>query len=185
MGRDMTAAFEAELSADKIIPIWLVEASFDSGTLYLWSGSGELSWNGQTWLGAPTLGAFGSITETSDMKVSGVDIVLNGLDTTVISLALGEDVKYRNAKLRLGFLDSNLDIILDPIPILSGDMQYFTIKRSDTTAVVALRIESRLVRSQVPRTRKYNPFDQQRFYPTDLGFNFVSLIQDRKPRWRS
>ena len=180
----MSALFEAELEEDLVRPIWFVEALFDSGALRLWSGRGDLSWNGETWLGASALSVIGGMTESSDMKTKGTDIVLTGLDPAIIAIALAEPVKYRTGRVYFGFLDADMALITDPIPMIVGDMQFFTIKRTDETATVSLKLESKMIRSQVPRERRYTPWDQNRVYPTDKGFDFVSIIQDRKTQWK-
>ena len=51
MPRAASSAFLTALSQPIIRPAFLVQAGFTSGPVYLWTGRGSLTWNGQTWLG--------------------------------------------------------------------------------------------------------------------------------------
>ncbi len=52
MARDITSGFSQEISAQRLAPIVLAKAEFDSGDVNLWSGYGNIIWNGDTYLGA-------------------------------------------------------------------------------------------------------------------------------------
>ena len=55
MNRNATAAFVAALSDQDLRPVIFFEGEFASGWVRLWSGLGDVSWNGRTWSGAGSL----------------------------------------------------------------------------------------------------------------------------------
>ena len=61
MPRTLTAPFLAATQATLLRPALFIEAHFTSGALYVWSGFGSLTWNGQTWTGIGTLGSVSTI----------------------------------------------------------------------------------------------------------------------------
>ena len=55
MSRDLTVAFAAALAEPQLRPVLFFEGQFASGWVRIWSGLGEVSWNGQIWSGAGSL----------------------------------------------------------------------------------------------------------------------------------
>ena len=55
MSRDLTSGMQTAATADLVRPFFLVDLNFTSGSIYLWSGQGDLSWNSNTYLGAGDL----------------------------------------------------------------------------------------------------------------------------------
>jgi hypothetical protein len=55
MSRNLTAGMITEVQAENVRPILLFEGVMESGTVYYWTGYGNLSWNAQTWVGTGTL----------------------------------------------------------------------------------------------------------------------------------
>jgi hypothetical protein len=113
MARDLTAGMVTEVASTTVRPIVLVKLEFDSGAVRVWNGIGDLSWNAQTWTGVGDLGGVSPVEEAGDLKASGVRFQLSGIPAALISTALSEDYQDRPARMWLGMLDENLNIVAD------------------------------------------------------------------------
>ncbi|QQP93568.1 hypothetical protein IGS68_33650 (plasmid) [Skermanella sp. TT6] len=184
MARTLTAPMEAATLADTICAILLVEAMFDSGAVRLWSGFGDLSWNGQTWIGAGNLLGLGTVEESSELRATGLDISLSGIPSDLLSLALNEPYQDRPCNVYLGALDVNTGALLaDPYLIFGGRMDVMQIDDSGETARITISVESKLIDLERSRERRYEDADQRIDWPSDRFFKFVPSIQDAEIVW--
>ena len=183
MSRTLTGAVQTEsLKTQGAKPVVLVELQFDSGISRLWSGVGNLVWNGDTFLGAGGLGSIDLAQETVEQKALGIRLTLSGIPPSEISLALGEDVIGRIATVWLAFFDASDLLIADPIVVFAGRMDTMDVALADT-ATVTVTAESRLIDWDRPRERRYTDADQQEKFPGDQGLAFVSQSVEKEIVW--
>lgn len=184
MPRGLTASLETATLAPVVVPIMLVEALFDSGAVRLWTGIGDLSWNGQTWTGAGSLLGVADVQETAEIRATGVDVALSGVPSTLVSLALAEPYQGRLCNIYLGALDvGTLAVLADPYLIFAGRMDVMTLEEGAETATIALSVESRLIDLEVARERRYEHQDQIVDAPTDKFFEFTTGLVDARILW--
>ncbi len=181
--RELTSDVTAEIAKTVVQPIVLVEMAFDSGTLRMWSGGGDLYWNSLTWLGAGELGSVSEIKETEDVQANGITLSLTGIPSEYISLALSESYQGRTVTVWLGFLDSALEVISDPKQIFSGRMDVMEISEGAETSSISIAVESRMIDLLKSREWRYTHEDQQIDYPGDMGLEFVSDLQNKEIKW--
>lgn len=79
MARNLNTTLKAALSDQVISPVVLANLTFKSGPVYVWSGVGDLVFNGNTYKGVGQLGKISSISEGSDVKADGMEITLFGI----------------------------------------------------------------------------------------------------------
>lgn len=184
MPRSLTTALENATLANVVVPIMLVEAQFDSGTTRLWTGIGDLSWNSATWSGAGALMSVADVQETAEVRATGVDIVVNGIPSTLLSLALQEPYQGRTCLIYQGALNvSTGALIADPYLLFRGRMDVMTIEESGETASITLAVESRLIDLEVARERRYEHQDQIVDFPTDKFFEYTATLVDSQIVW--
>ena len=208
MARNISSALQSATSESVVFPIIFVEAEFDSSTVRMWSGIGDLSWDGHTWLGGGSLLGVSSIEESTEVKAVGTRVSLSGIPSEMLSLALQEDYQGRTLKVYLGaFTNENAfilkqdgsvllkedggkiiaideqDIIANPVVIFSGRMDIMTINEGGDTSTIEVTVENRLIDFERTRERRYTSEDQKIDYPNDKGFEFVSSIQDTEIVW--
>lgn len=183
MSRDLTSGLETATLNPVVRPILLVELDFPSGFVRVWSGYGELSWDGKTWQGVGTLGGVSAVEETDAMKATGVTFRLSGVPLEYVAIALGEHYQGRPAKLWFATLGDNGTITADPFLLFSGRMDVFEDEDSGETATLYLSAESRLIDLERPRERRFTDQDQKSLYPSDKGLEFVAGLQDKKINW--
>lgn len=186
MSRTLTAATLAELSAKQVKIAMLVEIDFASGTLNLWSGIGDLSWDSKTWIGTGSLLSIQSAAESSDLRANGAIITLNGINPALISVALSLGRQGKAVNCWLGFLDPTTEaIIIDPAAFFKGRLDVMAIEEGSESATIAVHAESRLIDLERSSNRRYTHEDHKIDYPDDLGLEHINGIQSWKGAWGS
>jgi hypothetical protein len=181
--RVASASMIAALQARTLHPALFVQATFLNGPVYVWSGAGTLSWNGQTWQGVGTLGSVSTIEEGTTVEAKGITISLSGIDNTLLTDVLGNYRLGLPVTVWLGLFDDAHNLIPDPIISFAGRMDQPTLTVGAETSTLSINCESRLLDMNVPCNRRFTQDDQQIDYPGDRGFEFVNAIQDVTIYW--
>jgi hypothetical protein len=184
MSRDVTAGMLTAADAAVMNPILLFEGNFPSGFLRLWSGLGPLGWAGETWTGGGTLVSIAPAEETVELAAAGARFVLDGIDTEIVAIALGEDYQGRACKLWFGALDADGAVIADPVPLFAGRMDVMRIDDAGETASITLTAENRLIALERPKPLRYTAEEQRAAYPDDAGLDFIAELQNREVIWK-
>jgi hypothetical protein len=206
MSRTLTDGIVSVLTAESIQPFFAVELYFDTTTLYMWTGLGNLTVGGTTYTGTGQLLQISEIGETAQIAAKGATITLSGVPSELISLALTEPYQGRLCKIFFGAIDANrvyltdedgnyilaedsslIDISLgDPnsiVEIFSGYMDQMNIDEGAETSTIGLSVESRLIDLERARVFRYTDANQKSRYPNDKGFEFVEDLQDKRFNW--
>jgi hypothetical protein len=188
MSRSLSAEMLAVATADIVRPIYLVKAEFDSTppedrNLYLWSGFGDLTFNGKNYLGVGNLLSISAVDESTDLTASGASIVLSGIQSPLLAIARDEDYQGRPITIYLGALDDTGDLIASPTVLFSGFMDVMTIAEAGETSTISVTAENKLIAFDRSYVRRYTAEDQKIDYPNDMGFEFVAKIQEKEIIW--
>src|SRR3989304_5618360 len=178
MSRNLHANTVTESPAAGLRPVLFVQLYFPSGWLYLWSGYGSKSWNGQTWTGTGNLGKVSPLTENADTVAEGVQLSLSGIPASLVTSALSEVRQGSPAYIYQGFLTSAEAVVADPFLSFSGRMDSCSIAEGADTVTITINVESRLLNMKRSRERRFTHDDQQIEFPGDLGFEFVAALQE-------
>lgn len=175
-GRGATGAVTAEWGKSFNRPVHLLEVDF-SPYIYLTDAAVNVNWNGHTYLSSYFLG-FSTVSETSDLLVNSCTISLTGVDQAVVAILLQENYLNRKIKIRNAMLDDNLAVIADPVLIFEGRMNRPSINIDPESGTVICSVDgvSHWTDFERKAGRHSNVADQQRFFPTDKGFDQVPGI---------
>lgn len=102
--RTMTPAQLVQLLAQSNTPVLLFEGEFASGTVRLWTGIGDLDWNGDIWTGLGSILTVQTVPETQQIVSQAVVLTLSGVPPENVSLVLSEVNHGQFGRLWLGFL---------------------------------------------------------------------------------
>lgn len=183
MSRTLSTAMQAVATAEVVRPIYLVDLEFASGSIYLWSGLGDLSFNSNTYIGAGDLLDIGSVQESTELTATGAQVTLGGIKQSLLTLARDEPYQGRPLTIRLGAFDENGDLIASPVIVFSGFMDVMTISDSGETSTITVSAENKLIVFQKTAVRRYTAEDQKIEHPNDKGFEFVAKIQEKEIVW--
>lgn len=181
--RDMTSDVKNEALANTQKVILMVELLYDSSPLRLWTGYGDLNHFNTVFQGVGNFLGVSEINETEEIKAAKVKLTLNGIPSGLISDALSKDIRGRPATIWLGFLDSNDDVIDDPIEIFKGEMDNQEITETGRTSTISVSIESDLADLFRQRELRYTKESHQLLHPDDTFFNFQAALQDADIPW--
>lgn len=181
--RDLKPAAIAQLQAGQVNPILLVQVTTSTGDHFYWSGLGSIVWNGHTFLGAGKLGSISTASETSDLTATNLTLSMNGIPSDIVGLALNECRTNLPAILWFGFLDAAGAVVADPYEAFSGRVDVPSAEEGGDNSTISITVENDLVDMHRPRASRYTQADQQNYSPGDLGFNFVSSVQNWNGKW--
>lgn len=207
MSRDLTTEFVDEIEKDELTAFFAVELFFQTQTLRFWSGLGEITIAGDTYVGSGSMLGISTIDETAEVSAKGATLTLSAIPSELISLALSEPYQGRKCKIYFGILQapvtylsqednslilnedgsgiivSERDTAATMSEIFSGYIDQMNIDEGPETSTIAVGIESRLIDLKRPRVRRYTHESQKSRFPNDKGFEFVNDLQDKKFAW--
>ena len=183
MPRNLTSGQITALTAEVLRTAVFVQASFISTTVYLWTGSGNTTWNGHTWIGLGSLLDVSVSEDGATVSPRGIIITLSGLDTTLLSEALGDFGLGLPVTVYLALYDSSFALIDAPFITWAGRMDQPDFEVSGTSCILTINCEDRLIDLNTSVSRRYTNEDLQRDTPGDLGCSFVDSIQQITLNW--
>ena len=220
MSRTLSGGVEVNIEDDVIYPFFAVELLFDDGTfeaaddniydriLRLWTGFGDLVYEGNTFYGTGNMLDISAVEETVEMAVKGATLTLSGAPSDVVSLALSQPYQGRQAKIYFGLFqkgrleteastdDNQYFILLQDggkimlernetslTEIFTGYMDQMNIEEGPESSTIQLKIENKLIDLERPRVGRFTSEYQKSVYPEDKGFDFVESLQDLKLNW--
>jgi len=157
-----------------------VELFFDSGTVRLWNGVGDLVFGGNTYTGAGTLLGIDMVDEDETISAKGVTMHLSGVSSTIISAALNEHYRYRKATVHVGTIDAG---VVSSFQDFSGKMDVISFDDSGETSLATLAAESRFIDFDRARDHRWTSEDQKAMYPTDTAFDGLNVLQEANIQW--
>ena len=137
MNRDITSIYKAYARSNRLHPILLVSATFDSGTLRFWNGYSTLSYDGNDYTGAGDLLNITSSAETEELKANGISVGLSGISSEIISTALNQPVVGRPIDIKMGFLSGDPQEILTYNISVSSGLYY--VEQEQTPKIYVIR----------------------------------------------
>ena len=187
MARDITSAFNTAITSKVVRPIIGIELEFSDGTLRMWNGYGDLTMtaggSSKVFTGAGDMLGLTEVEESSTLSMSGVTLSLAGIKSSLISTALSALYTNRNGAIYLGLFDASKNIVADVYTLFKGKMDVLNIQEGSETAVITLKLESRLITFEKSANRMYTFEDQKIDFPNDLGFEFIPDLQDKEIIW--
>lgn len=178
MSRTIPAALLTALGQPNVAPFYAVEFDFDTAPVRFWTGYGDRTIEGNTYLGAGSLMGVGGLDEASDLSAKSATISLSGVPPELISLALQEPYQNRACRILFGVTD-----VSDVIEVFGGFMDTMNIEDSGDSSVITLTVESKLVQLERAKERRYTHESQQSRHRGDTFFSFVSDLQDKEVVW--
>lgn len=190
MPRNLSPAIVAAIAAQQKRFAWFVELVFVNSTIYAWSGLGPIAptgpaWNpgatfpyGQEFIGVGWLGQLSNLPQTTEMTAENMRFTLSGIPAALAGDAINAVRLTGSATLWLAFLDSNNNVIPDPLQMWQGQTDVPTLTDGAATCTLDLTVENALLALNLSSNRRYTTIDQQLDFPGDTGFDMLSAMQD-------
>ncbi|MEI6317411.1 MAG: hypothetical protein WCS09_02775 [Pseudomonadota bacterium] len=168
----------AAIEADRNQVVHLFRADFSSGTTYATDAYRPVVWGGNTYLANGHLLSYTGIEESAELQVTQARFALSGVDQSLISTVLLENVLDRRIRVWTAFLDADDAIIGDPILIFDGRMDAPSIDEDPAggSCTVAISASNQFADFNRRAGRRTNDAEQQVLFPGDRGFEYVSAL---------
>lgn len=195
MPRLLTTAMQEALCAPVLRCALLASLQFADNTVYVWSGLGPLTWNGNTYQGVGSLGSISTISEGSTVEAEGVTFTLSGIPASLVSEVLWETRLLYTAQVYLALWDASGNLIADPVLSYRGKMDQPSISDDGKTCTISISTENVLVDLNRSCYRRYTNDDQQidlaatltrlglPSTTVDTGFRWVAGLQEQITFW--
>ena len=177
MARTLTTAVKNELATNNISPIHLITIGFATPvniTDCIFDITSSVSGSSVTYTSSAFLLETSSFEEQTDISKTSLTINLSAVDTSFVSIVLGENIVNDSVKIFRGLLDSSNSLIADPILLYEGNIDTFQISESKNNASVSLTVVSHWADFEKKSGRRTNNISQQRFFSSDVGMDFSS-----------
>lgn len=182
MARGISSNLLTALTQREISPYYAIKMDFDGGTLAIWTGFGEktLSIGGSdvVFTGAQSLLSIGGVEEVADLSAKKVSLSLDGLDSNVISIALGE--KYQRRPITILFGEESVS---DYVTTFRGKVDTLKIQDDGQLSSIELTAENDLIEVEKASRWRYTQESHKSRYPNDAFFQYVQAIQDVSLPW--
>ena len=138
----------------------------------------DIVYNSNTYLAQ---GIFLSITtanETSDLTITSITINLSALDSSTVSTFAVSTIINKDVVVHRALVDQTDNSVIDdstgdgPILIFQGRVSGYQISDSDTTAGLALQVDSLFSNFEKVSCRRTNLQNFQREFPTDFSMEY-------------
>ena len=183
MARDIHSNAVTEISSKIVRPVLFLKIDSTPEARF-WSGIGEITFDGEVYLGAGGLARISTVKEQSLMQATGTRFELTGIPSDNLFLALNAQYQDRLAVLWLALVRDDLSIIGRAINLFSGRTDTMTIEENGQTATVSVTVENKLIDLEKPKVRYFTDADQKEQYPNDKGLEYNVAINDgRQVAW--
>ncbi|MDG4650121.1 hypothetical protein P6F26_16860 [Roseibacterium sp. SDUM158017] len=183
MARPMTVAAAAALAEGDVRPVLLFEGVFSEGALRLATGPEDVAFGGETFTANGVFVGISPPEESASVEAAGWGVVLSGIPSAQVSNALQAARRGKTGKVWLGFRDAAGALIEDPFALAEGRLDVPSIADDGETSTITIGYEGHLRDMTRPHEVRYTHEEQQRLFPGDLGFEYVTSVVDKQITW--
>lgn len=182
----LTARMKEHVLAGR--PLYLAaEIDHPDGLVYIWAGTGDLTYDGHLWKGRGALGEILPVESKTELSINDVRLVLAGVSAQAAELLEDMDVRNRVATAWLFGLDRSHHVIADPF--LLGEMRMDTMNIESTDqGAVGLVISAHMGLWTLERAQNlaWTAEQQKEDFPatTDTGFDLIPGLESKEILWR-
>lgn len=160
-----------------------IEIAFTSGITRVHSGTGNVSINGNTFLGIGSLGAVSAVKEQNTTSATQLNLTLGGLDPAMLNTFLNENCVLKPVSCYVGVLNDNFQII-DSDVMFRGKIKDTAVLAGETGAI-NITVTNVFEEWAHGKSWRYTDESQRRKNGGDRIFRYVAQMSDRSIYWGS
>lgn len=186
MARNVISTILNKLDDAEVSPFYAVELFFDTDTVRVWTGYGDITItvaNTRTYSGIGDLLSISEVQESQDISAKGINLTLSGIPSNLLTHALNTPYQGRLCNVHFGFIDWSSPANQNGMLIFTGYMDTMLIEEGAETSTITTSVESRLIDLERPRNRRYTTQNQKQRFSGDLAFDFVESLQNQRLQW--
>ena len=176
----LTPELIAYLQQDELDFANLITIELASGDICLSDYYRDVEYNGRGYSAGSIVNQIAAIKETSDIKTGSISISLSGTSTDISQLVLTEALLNAPVTVSRVYFSADGNIV-GGVTLFFGRISDTPITESNDAATVSFECSSHFYDFERKSGRKTNSSSQQRYFPSDLGFEFAGTeTQDIK-----
>lgn len=171
-----------EADKENVTVFIAVSMTFASGSVRVWSGLGDLTFGGNTYVGAGQMGSVSAHIEQIPLLAAGKTFRLSGTDPSLVLESDFDSSFGRSVTEYFGFLNSAGQLVATPEINWEGRID--SCRRVDgIDPFIEVSAEFRLVLVEKPDGWRYTHEHQQQFFPGDFGLQYMGVIETSELLW--
>lgn len=178
MSREIPSSILTAIGQPEVTPYYAVELLLDAGALRVWSGYGNRTVAGNTYIGVGDFLNVSGLDEVNDLSAKEVTVSLNGANSEILSIALASPIQNRTVRIYWGVTNSS-----DAIEIFTGRANTIPFEDSADNSTVSLVVDSKLVILERSSNWRYTQESHSSRYSNDSFFSYVADLQDKSLVW--
>ncbi|WP_436873705.1 hypothetical protein [Kosakonia sacchari] len=171
------------LSRDRVTAVIAANIQFESGTVYVHSGTGTIVLNGFVYYGMGKMGAVDDVGETNSTSPAQLRLTLSGLDLSLFATTLNERCVGRQANIYLVVMDDS-GVVRAADMIFQGKVSSTGATAGETNAL-QYTVSNIFEDWQRPFPDRYTDESHQATQPGDRIFRYVAQMAERSIYWGS
>lgn len=171
------------LSRDRVTAVIAANIQFDSGTVYVHSGTGTIVLNGFVYYGMGKMGAVDDVGETNSTSPAQLKLTLSGLDLSLFATTLNERCVGSQANIYLVVMDDS-GVVRAADMIFQGKVSSTGATAGETNAL-QYTVSNIFEDWQRPFPDRYTDESHQAAQPGDRIFRYVAQMAERSIYWGS
>lgn len=171
------------LMQDRVTIALAAQIGFDSGTVYVHSGTGPIVLGGYVYHGLGSLGRVDVASESHTTSPTQLKLTLSGLDLSLLSITLNENCVGREASIFLLVLDEASKVLANNL-LFKGKVTA-TGARAGNENTLQYTLSNIFEDWQRPWAERYTDESHKAKYPDDRIFRYVAQMAERSIYWGS
>ncbi|MCM3680268.1 hypothetical protein [Sphingomonas paucimobilis] len=180
--RDLPPALDAEIEKPELRPFLGLHIDLPD-PVFAVTGNATITFGGETWTAIGGIGAIDTIGEATDGSAVGVKATLYQVPSEFRDDVADQAKRGVLYELFVGALDATYREVIGFKNIWKGRLDTYEIVDAGETITVTAGGESRMRDQRRPAIRRFTDWWQQRRYPGDLAFQYVSRMVEVPILW--
>ena len=177
-----SSANEDESAKEHVSMFIAVALDFPSGIVRFWTGIGEITFGGYTYLGVGQLGSIAPADEHVRNVAEKRSFSLSGVDPSLVSEADIDACYGRSVTEYFGFIDANGVLVATPETNWEGRIDGIT-RRDGAEPVIEVSAESKFAVLDQPDGWRFTDEHQQQFFSGDTGLILMPSVMTATVVW--
>jgi hypothetical protein len=187
MSRDIPTALQDAIDDQVVRPFLALRLELPD-PVYVWTGSGTLTFNdadgtSRTWLGAGGMGALDTVGESTDGSATGIRATLYEIPSEFRDDIADQAVRGVLMEVYVGALNETYQQVQATALLWKGRLDQYKITDGGNTLQVEVTGESRAIDQRRPAIKRFTDEYQQRKHPGDVFFQYVARMTEVSILW--
>ena len=174
MSRGLSSAIKTQLASSSFVMAHLVKLEFNTTYKYTDFSSDIDAGSGEIYSANGFLQSMGSINESSKLTIGSIDLVLSGVNQTLISDLLNNGHLNKKVTIQRAYINSSTNALIEAFSIFSGRVDGMQIRDTNETSEIGLTISNHWSDFGRRSGRRTISSSQQQFFPDDKGYDFIT-----------